>query len=227
MSTSTATAPSVKPTSTRGRSPRGGCTIGGRYYRPGCYLPNVEIKAASYIVQPIDAGECGTSAVRLVKRTSGESYDLIRTHAHGLGCSCPDFVFRHEGKGSVCKHLAHAVALGLLPVAPVAPIVEAGPAPTWDAERYEPDPIEAAWWAGFQLGQEGEYPGPPATMGERARHFFNCGRLAGFIESPDGKAWYADLEAGRDREPEPGCAWHDAEGIRAIGCIEARKQQSY
>src|SRR3954447_12876929 len=37
-------------------------------------LPTVEIKGAEYIVQPIPAGECGVSAVRLTKLASRESY---------------------------------------------------------------------------------------------------------------------------------------------------------
>jgi predicted nucleic acid-binding Zn finger protein len=87
----------------------------------------VEIKGALYAVEAIQAGECGQSAVRVVKLVNGESYDLIRTKGNVLECSCPDWVCRHEGKGTCCKHLAYAVAHGLLPVVEVAPTGEARP----------------------------------------------------------------------------------------------------
>jgi hypothetical protein len=81
----------------------------------------VEIKGALYAVEPIAPGECGTSAVRVVKLVNGESYDVIRTHLNIVECSCPDFVCRHEGKGTVCKHGAAMVARGFLPVASPVP----------------------------------------------------------------------------------------------------------
>jgi hypothetical protein len=91
-------------------------------------LPVVEIKSrtgsASYSVETIPAGEFGVAAIRLTKLVNGESYDLLRTNDNGLECTCPDFVCRHEGKGTCCKHLSFAVANGFLPVAPSPAPVE-------------------------------------------------------------------------------------------------------
>jgi hypothetical protein len=78
----------------------------------------VEIKGATYAVEPIAPGEGGVSAVRVVKLKSGESYDVIRTKLNVVECSCPDYICRHEGKGTVCKHGAAMIARGYLP-APV------------------------------------------------------------------------------------------------------------
>jgi hypothetical protein len=87
----------------------------------------IEIKGALYAAEAIPAGEFGVSAVRLVKLVNGESYDVIRTHTNVVECSCPDFVCRHEGKGTMCKHGRAAVVEGLLPTAP-APIAGGSPA---------------------------------------------------------------------------------------------------
>jgi hypothetical protein len=85
-------------------------------------MTEVEIKGATYCVEPIPAGEFGVSAVRVIKLVNGESYDVIRQHDGLVECSCPDFVCRHEGQGTVCKHGAAMIARGFLPVAPaVAP----------------------------------------------------------------------------------------------------------
>jgi hypothetical protein len=80
-------------------------------------LTEVEIKGATYAVEPIPAGEFGVSAIRVVKLVNGESYTLLRTNDNRLECTCPDFVCRHEDKGTCCKHLSYAVANGLLPMA--------------------------------------------------------------------------------------------------------------
>jgi hypothetical protein len=40
----------------------------------------IEIKNATYAVEPIPAGEFGLVAARVTKLVNGESYDVIRTH---------------------------------------------------------------------------------------------------------------------------------------------------
>lgn len=105
----------------------------------------IEIKGASYAVEAIDAGECGRSAVRVVKLVNGESYDVIRTHAGVVECTCPDFVCRHEGKGSMCKHGAACLANGLL-VAPVA-----APAPEPVVAPITPKDVKRARMWGLKL----------------------------------------------------------------------------
>ena len=84
--------------------------------------------------------------------------------------------------------------------------VEDGPDPSWDAPSFEPEPIAAAYQLGYELGLAGEYPSPPAHLSEREAFHFNAGRLAGFIASPDGVAWYRDLETLEDRPA-------DADGV--------------
>ena len=81
----------------------------------------VEIRGASYLVEPIAAGECGVSAVRLVKRSSREAYDVIRQHDGSVACDCPSYTFRYKGTGLTCKHGVAAMAHGLLPVARISP----------------------------------------------------------------------------------------------------------
>jgi hypothetical protein len=106
---------------------------------------SVEIKGALYGVESIDAGECGQSAVRVVKRVNGESYDLIRTNANVLECTCPDWVCRHDGKGTCCKHLSFAVAHGLLPV------VVAAPAPRPAVSPVTPADVKRAAYFGLSI----------------------------------------------------------------------------
>jgi hypothetical protein len=74
----------------------------------------VEIKGALYAVEAIPAGEFGQSAVRVTKLVNGESYDVIRTRLDLVECSCPDWVVRHDGKGTMCKHGRAMVVAGYL-----------------------------------------------------------------------------------------------------------------
>jgi hypothetical protein len=99
-------------------------------------LPMVEIKGATYSVETISPGECGVSAARVTKLVNGESYDVIRTRLNVVECTCPDYVCRHEGKGTLCKHAASMVARGFLPT-PDAPPTMPGyrPAPVTSADR--------------------------------------------------------------------------------------------
>jgi hypothetical protein len=72
----------------------------------------VEIRNASYTVEPIPAGPSGIAAVRLVKQSTGQSYDVIRTRQNVITCSCPDYLDRHEGTAGLCKHGKAMVANG-------------------------------------------------------------------------------------------------------------------
>src|SRR4051794_23841890 len=67
----------------------------------------------SYGVQKTDAGEFGTAAVRLTKKSDGTTYDVLVAH-HGRECSCPDFIFRHADDGQPCKHIAGLQTVGLI-----------------------------------------------------------------------------------------------------------------
>jgi hypothetical protein len=62
-----------------------------------------------------------------------------------------------------------------------------GPAPSWDAPRYEPSPISASFYLGFELGLAGETPAEPAEFPAEP------------AEGPTNRAFLAGLVAGRYR----------------------------
>jgi hypothetical protein len=82
----------------------------------------VAINDTRYSVDQTDPGECGSRSFRLCKRSGNhEVYDLVRTHAGIVECTCPDYESRHRGNGfGTCKHGKALVELGLMP-APIAP----------------------------------------------------------------------------------------------------------
>jgi hypothetical protein len=82
---------------------------------PAAKASPLEIKGATYAAEPIDPGFAGTAAVRVTKLVSGDVYDVVLGHDGVVSCSCPSFVCRHEGKGSMCKHGAAMVVRGFLP----------------------------------------------------------------------------------------------------------------
>jgi hypothetical protein len=77
---------------------------------------SLTIGATAYDVQPIPAGEFGTRAFRLHKLTGDkESYDVIRTHAGLIECSCPAYECNHRQiDDQPCKHGAACASVGLL-----------------------------------------------------------------------------------------------------------------
>src|SRR4051812_32549195 len=79
-----------------------------------CVSIVVRICDHRYSVDRIDAGEDGTIAYRMTKHAQDDGvYDLIRTHAGIVECSCPDYEARHRGNGyGLCKHGRCAVELG-------------------------------------------------------------------------------------------------------------------
>ena len=60
-----------------------------------------------------------------------------------------------------------------------------GPRPTAGPE-FTPSPLDVAWWAGFTLGEAGEWGRAPEGMTDREGYWFVCGRLSGFQASPEG-----------------------------------------
>src|SRR4051794_21023073 len=76
----------------------------------------IEINDVRYSVDAIPAGEFGTRAYRLVKRSADRAtYDVIRQHDGAIACDCPDHQFRRDGAGTHCKHVLALVELGLMP----------------------------------------------------------------------------------------------------------------
>src|SRR4051812_28635403 len=77
----------------------------------------ISINDVRYDADEIPAGECGTRAWRLCKRSGDHAvHDVLRTHAGIVECSCPDYIARHQGNGyGICKHGRALVELGLMP----------------------------------------------------------------------------------------------------------------
>jgi|GEM_PF-6968414 len=92
-----------------------------------------------YTVEPIPAGEFGTKAFRLVKKSDGAVYDVVRTHDGLVECDCPDYEMRHKGVDcGCCKHGNALVAMGLID-AP-APVTKAE-APAVEPANTEVEPV--------------------------------------------------------------------------------------
>ena len=118
----------------RDRAPKGGATspVNDRFYKGGQFWParpagpdiidlidepapiTLAIYGFGYTVRLIDAGECGTVAYEMHRTDTNHTYHVIRTH-HGLvKCDCGDYLFRHDGTASTCKHGSALVAKGLM-----------------------------------------------------------------------------------------------------------------
>ena len=89
-----------------------------------------------YMVEPIPAGEFGSKAFRITKKSDRSVYDVVRTHDGLVACDCPDYEIRRKGMtAEPCKHGKALVAMGLLD-APTA--VANAPAPAVVAPAAEP-----------------------------------------------------------------------------------------
>ena len=79
------------------------------------------IGETAYQVVPtrLEPGDDGR-AFRLVK-ADRIGYEVIADD-HGMSCDCPDYRFRHAGRGTPCKHLEALMRLGVIgrPVVAVA-----------------------------------------------------------------------------------------------------------
>lgn len=120
------------------RSPAGGLTVEGRYFRPGCFLPEsarptleaVAAKAAAVAVaDPVEVGilgqsyrvrsipiaaSVGTVAFLVIPKHKAESYHLHRSNEGEVVCSCGDFIHRWANSGTMCKHGRALAELGLI-----------------------------------------------------------------------------------------------------------------
>jgi hypothetical protein len=72
------------------------------------------IGETAYQVTRTDADPRLARNVIGLTKADGVSYTVAMT-AHGVQCSCPDFIFRREAKGEVCKHIRSLQCHGLLP----------------------------------------------------------------------------------------------------------------
>lgn len=86
---------------------------------------------------PRESGDLSLRLWTLTKLGGGEPYQVAELpHAEGRwSCTCGDFVFRHEGNGSTCKHcraIQHGVDHGIL--APLPHVLATDPETdvTWE-----------------------------------------------------------------------------------------------
>lgn len=98
MTTLTAPAPAVKPTS----------------------VP-LEIRGQLYSATPI-ASNCPDiiAAWRVLNLRNGNVYDLAVSDQTGVSCDCPDAEFRHRDAGTLCKHARECIRAGLFDAAEIA-----------------------------------------------------------------------------------------------------------
>lgn len=115
---------------------------------PAVETTTLEIKRATYEVTPIDPGFAGVAAVRLVKLSSGESYDVVLTRDGRAECDCPSYEFTYRGTAGTCKHGSACLAAGLLlaPVCGGSPAVAVAVAPAAVAPVTPADRKRAAYF---------------------------------------------------------------------------------
>jgi hypothetical protein len=96
-------------------------------------------------VTPIAAEDREVRAAWRLAKADGTAYD-VHLDGHGVHCTCPDHVFKHEGRpAGPCKHGRALIASGLLPVASSAP---AAPAPVElpDGRVIDPEAPDGGSW---------------------------------------------------------------------------------
>jgi hypothetical protein len=71
------------------------------------------ISGRNYALRPIPCDPEAASVVYRLRKSDGTTYHVAKTQ-HGLTCECGDFEFRKNGTGVPCKHIAAAVAVGLM-----------------------------------------------------------------------------------------------------------------
>lgn len=78
----------------------------------------LEINGADYLATKINPDCEGVTAQVRLEKAGGEVYDLATMEDGRCDCSCPDYVFRAEQRGDVCKHVRACLANGLLKPVP-------------------------------------------------------------------------------------------------------------
>ena len=97
------------------------------------------------------------------------------------------------------------------------------PGPSWDAPRYEPDPLAEAEESGYRLGFSLDYTAePPASLDLIARAVWVIGKAHGLMDrhrqDADRRAFEDDLAESAFRSMDR----HPDEEVRALGCIAQR-----
>jgi hypothetical protein len=81
------------------------------------------IGGTTYTVRPVPSALYGR-AYRL-RKADGTAYHVTQDQ-NGHACDCGDFAWRHEGRGTACKHVRALLACLLLDAAPTSPAAEGG-----------------------------------------------------------------------------------------------------
>src|SRR5262249_31928080 len=129
----------------------------------------VEVGGHRYHVEPIPAGEDGSAAFRMVKCGSNDAvYDLVRTHAGIIECSCPDYEVRRRGLTcDPCRRGRPLRGLGRRdpPRPNFGPTGEPLPAEASPCTNCDPEASDPAGWE--PMGTHGDPParlmGPPVA----------------------------------------------------------------
>jgi hypothetical protein len=121
--------------------PRAPCKTKAPVFSVELVAATIRLNGHLYHVEPIGPGEDGSVAYRLEKAGDPEGvYDVIRTLAGLVECSCPDYEARHRGLDcGACKHGRALVTLGLM----AAPKPEPTPVDRQTKPALAPEPAPA------------------------------------------------------------------------------------
>ena len=137
------------PARLRDRAPKGGAAspVNERFYKGGQFWParpagpdvvalmnepapepiRLAIYGFTYTVRPIAvAAECGTAGFEMHRIDTGNTYHVHRDNYGCVKCDCGDYLFRHDGTATTCKHGSALVAKGLIPAPSPIPRRSAG-----------------------------------------------------------------------------------------------------
>ena len=98
---------------------------------------SLRIGGMAYALARVDPGEGGIIAWRLSKAGEDAPYDVRLAADGSASCTCADFVWRHDGNGSTCKHINDVVVVGLMAGPTPAAEVLPEPAPIVTSNAWE------------------------------------------------------------------------------------------
>lgn len=141
----------------------------------------IVIRDVSYDVLSF-AGDEGEMVVRLSNhRDPSAVYDVTRDEFGTVRCDCPDFLFRAEPAGDLCKHARAVAVAGLIPARRPAALPPTPDSKTTPIGIVSPRPAveDFAYEAGRSVGLEADGPveAPPSYSRSECEAF-----LLGFAQ---------------------------------------------
>ena len=108
MATISPSAPAVQPKPRRPRTVKPAT---------GVARLTLAINGVDYAVRPLAVPpDSGVARLLQLRKLADGTVDHASQHPHGDECTCPSFVFDHDGRDALgCKHLVALRAVGLLP----------------------------------------------------------------------------------------------------------------